>query len=54
MQEESPPNLLNEIETRQNEVLRLLDELENRLHATLKESQLQIASETQSDSRKAA
>ncbi len=54
MQEETTPNLLNEIESRQNEVLRLLDDLELRLHATLKECQVQIAQGTYAEEKKAA
>jgi hypothetical protein len=42
-----PVNLLNEIETRQDEVLRKLDELERQLIATLREHQLsQVAAKS--------
>ncbi|MGC4006644.1 MAG: hypothetical protein QM811_27390 [Pirellulales bacterium] len=36
------PSLLLEIESRQDEVLRLLDELESKLNRAIRESQLQV------------
>jgi hypothetical protein len=41
-----PTSLLLQIESRQDEVLRLLDELEAQLQRTLKEGQIHLAPQT--------
>jgi hypothetical protein len=48
-----PTNLLLEIESRQDEVLRLLDELEAQLQRTLREGQIHLAPQSLPERRAA-
>lgn len=48
-----PTNLMQEIESRQDEVLRLLDELEAQLQRTLREGQIHLAQESLPERRAA-